>query len=34
MKLKIVNKLKRMYYYSTSNRFCNYLRNSGIQVGG
>lgn len=31
---KILNAIKRKYYMSSSDRFCNYLRNRGICVGG
>lgn len=31
---KIINKLLRMYYHSSSDKFCNYLKSKGIQVGG
>lgn len=30
---KVIKRLKLMYHLSTSNRFCNYLRNSGVQLG-
>lgn len=31
---KIINKLLRMYYHSSSDKFCNYLKSKGIQIGG
>ncbi len=31
---KILNAIKRKYYMSSSDRFCNYLRNRGIYIGG
>lgn len=31
---RIIGKLKRIYYYSNSERFCRYLRKKGIKVGG
>lgn len=31
---KILNAIKRKYYMSSSDRFCNYLRNRGICIGG
>lgn len=30
---KILNAIKRKYYMSSSDRFCNYLRNRGIYIG-
>ena len=30
----IIEKLKRIYYYSSSDRYCKYLINSGIKIGG
>lgn len=31
---KIIDKIKKIYYQSTSERYCNYLRNKGIRIGG
>ena len=31
---RIINKIKNIYYHSSSNRFCKYLKNNGITIGG
>ena len=31
---KILNKIKRLYYFSSSDRFCKYLATRGVQIGG
>lgn len=31
---KIIDKIKYLYYHSSSDRFCKYLSNKGVQIGG
>ena len=31
---KIIRKLQELYYKSSSERYCNWLRNKGIVIGG
>lgn len=31
---KIIQKLQELYYNSSSERYCNWLRNKGIVIGG